>query len=504
MKKNSLFYSFISFCVLALMAGPVAIANIIFGYILGDAPCTSCWSLRINMIVVSMAALFILRYGAKIKYIALIVLVSAFGIWNAFWHLGWYAQTDIGQGQGLMILGLHTQIWAGIVFWAVLIILGFILILKAPKHEEEMQIINEVAYRKLNKLERSAFLVFMIVVFSNAVQAFIAVGPPPFTGQDSPVRFTFNPKYNTWESLLPNMFADPSFKGPFGVEEVDLPNSPAKYIAFNHNPANGPLNIVKNLKIINKKDINLEFNSPINGIRFNNKNNNFGVVSDKWGFYIVNKDFTKIENKLYLDNFYFPYLSELVGIDYLLDDSIKLMGANKTYIVVKFDPKNADEVKGFANFKFGADKFVALNRDMFRTIRANTHYISSFVSDDKYSYSISTTSNLEKSLVLIKQSNADGLLLEESPLSLAKNIKLKDKGEIEDYYITALALKDGFLYAASKNFNTILVINLANKQIVNTISYPQEISNLRAISFVGDELYVISYENDKNILYILS
>lgn len=501
MKKNIAFYSLMSLATLGVMAGPVAIANFIFGYILGDAPCTSCWALRINMIVVSLGALFIVRYGLKMKYIAMIMMVSAFGIWNAFWHLGWYAQLDIGQGQALAIFNLHTQIWAGIVFWAVILILGLILIFTAPSFEELAQDFKEQSYRILSKLDKVAFIVFFVVVASNALQAFIAVGPPPYTGQDSPARFTFNPKYNKWETLLPDLFADPSFHGPFGVDAPDLPSDTASYMQFNHDSASSPLKIEKELKIVSKKDISLNLNGAISGLRYNQKTNSFAVVTQDWGMYLVNKDFNKIENYLVLDNFYFPFITNLVGVDFLSDGSIKMMGSNKAYAVAKFDSL-ADEVAGFANLKEGADKFTVSDRNMFRTVRANTHYINDAVSDSKYTYTISVPSNLENSFVLIKQLNADGLLASESTPEVANNLLKKD-GDLGSLYVTGLALKDGLLYAASKNFNTIVVIDTKTDTIINTLSYPNEITNLRGITFVGDDLYAVSYQNDKNTLFIL-
>ena len=501
MRKNINIYVLMSFAVLAVMAGPVAIANMVFGYILGDAPCTSCWALRINMIVIAAGALFIIRYGLKMKYLALIIMVAAFGIWNAFWHLGWYAQMDIGQGQALPIFNLHTQVWAGIVFWAVLIVLGLILAFANMKVDQE--ILAKLKYRNLTKINKFAFVTFMIVTASNALQAFIAAGPPPFTAPDSPARFTFNPKYNSWSSLLPNAFSAPTWRGSFGVDSPDLPSDKAEYMVFDNNAENSPLYITNKLELVSEKEITLDLNSAISGIRFNKENNQFAIVTQDWGMYLTNKSLNNINDYLILDNFYFPFMTNFADVDFMDDGNIKMMGTNKAYSIVKFDPTKADEVDGFANFKKGADKFIAIDKNVFRTVRANTHYVNSFVIMGNYSYTISVPSNLEKSFVVVKQSNLDGVLSAEYTPTLSSDIKAKNDKELGDYYVTGLAKKDGMLYALSKNYNTILQINPETEKIVKTYSYPSKITNARAIDFVDGNINIVSYQDGKNILYIL-
>lgn len=501
MEKNAKFYTLISLAVIGIIALPVGIANIILGYMLGDSPCTSCWSLRITMIVIATSALFMIRYGLRLKYVGMMLIAAAYGLWNAFWHLGIYAQLDMGQGQALMIFNLHTQLWAGVVMWSVILLFSLILLFAAPSLKDFVEEMKNKQYRSLSKLNKTAFIVFFVIVTSNAFQAFVAVGPPPFTAPDVPARFTLNPKYISWNSLLPHVFADPSWRGPMGVSDPDLPTSPADDMKFDNDSAKSPLKINNTLHVAFKKEINLDLNSPINGIRYDAKNDKFAVATDKWGLYLADKGLESTERHFVLDHVYFPVVMNFVGVDFM-DDNIKVMGYNKAYVVVKPDD-NADEVAGFANFYEGADKFTMVERSMFQTVRAKTSYVGSFVSDDKYSYTISVPNNLNKSFILIKQSNADGMLSAELTPELAEGVTLKDKRELGELYTTALAYKDGKLYAASKNFNTIVVIDTATDKIVDTYSFPSEIKNVRGMDFVNDELYMVSYQNGKNMLYIL-
>ena len=501
MEKNTKFYTLMSLAVIGIIALPVGIANIVFGYMLGDSPCTSCWALRIMMIVIATSGLFIVRYGLKLKYIGMMLIAAAYGLWNAFWHLGIYAQLDMGQGQALMIFNIHTQMWAGIVMWSVIVLLALILLFTAPSLQELVEEMKNKQYRKLSKLNGIAFIVFMVIVTSNAFQAFVAVGPPPFTGPDSPARFTLNPKYITWGSLLPNVFSEPSWRGPMGVSDPDLSLDPAKEFDFTNSFADSPLVINKALTIDFKKEIALDLNGPINAIRFDEASKKFALATENWGLYLSDKNLESVERHFVLDHLYFPVVLNFVGVDFMGDD-IKVMGYNKAYITVKADD-NADDVAGFADFYEGADKFTKVDRSMFQTVRAKTNYINSFVADEKYSYTVAVPNNLNNNFVLIKQSNADGMLSAELTPEIGYGVTLKKDRELGELYTTALAHKDGKLYAASKNFNTIVVIDTATDKIVDTYSFPSEIKNIRGLDFVNDELYVVSYQDNKNMLYIL-
>ena len=453
------------------------------------------------MVVVATAALFIVRYGLKLKYLALILAVAAFGLWNAFWHLSLTAANDIGQGQALMIFNIHTQMWAGIVFWGVILLLGLILLFTGPNIQDLAEEMKKNPYRKLSKLNNVTFMVFFVVITSNAFQALVAVGPPPFTGPDNPPRFTLNPKYIQWGSLLPNVFADPSWRGPMGVSDPDLSTNPSDVFTFNNDSAQSPLQINNVLNITSKGEIALDLNSPINGIRYKEESQQFAIATEKWGLYLADKGLTQVERHFVLDHLYFPTVMQFAGVDFMGDD-IKVMGYNKAYMVVKADDA-ADDVAGFAHFYEGADKFTAVDRNMFTTVRSKTSYVNSFVADEKYSYLMTVPSNLENNYILIKQLNADGMLSQEVTPDIGSQVTLKEERNLGELYTTALAMKDGLLYAASKNFNTIVVIDPEADEIVDTYSFPSEIKNLRAITFVDDQLYAVSYQDNKNMLYIL-
>ena len=113
---------------------PVGIANVILGYMMGDSPCTLCWGQREEMAFIGVVALFMVRYGFKPKYLAMMLVMAGVGLYSSFRHLGNHAARDVGQGFGLEILGLHTQMWAEIVFWCVVVLFGLACFL-APRFD---------------------------------------------------------------------------------------------------------------------------------------------------------------------------------------------------------------------------------------------------------------------------------------------------------------------------------------------------------------------------------
>ena len=125
------FFNLMSLAITALVALPVGIACLVLGFGLGDNPCVMCWAERITMIAISLIALFIIRYGLKPGYLAALLLMACWGIFNGFIHysldgtFGGYL--DIKQGFGLEILGAHTQFWVMVVDFCVIIFLALIL-----------------------------------------------------------------------------------------------------------------------------------------------------------------------------------------------------------------------------------------------------------------------------------------------------------------------------------------------------------------------------------------
>ncbi|PAF51401.1 disulfide bond formation protein DsbB [Helicobacter sp. 13S00401-1] len=497
MQKTTTFYVLLSLAVIGILALPVGIANFIFGYVFGDSPCILCWGQRQSMIYISIAVLFILRYGFKPKYLAMLLVITAFALWESFYHLGSHATQDIGQGFGLAIFSLHTQFWAEVVFWAVVLLLGIIFFF-APSLKTFVNEMGEAKFRKLTVMNIIAFWVFFIVIISNIIQAFVSSGPPPFVGQGDPVRYSWNPKYTIWSmESWSDMRWPVHFLGKRGVNLPVLADS--KDAKFDANYADSPLVVNEVLKVDSKRKSTLKLNSPISDLNY--QNGKMLVSTQNYGLYITDKNLDSISSYFVLDNYFSSTIEKFVGANFI-DGHIRVTGMNKANVDVKENP-HANKVANFRYFIKGADKFDELGKYNLKTSRASSYYVLSARSDGTHTYMMTVPNNLYKKLIVISTLDSDkGLAAEYTP-TLGEGVSLKAKRSLGELYITAMAYKDGKLYAASKAYNTLILLDPKSGEIVKTYGIPKEVANISAMTFIGDKLLVSSYEDSKDVLYTL-
>lgn len=499
--KISCFYFLMALAGLVIILFPVGIANVIFGYILGDSPCTLCWGQRQAMIFIGVMAFFIVRYGLKGKYLAMLLIITAFGFYQSFAQLGMHTHRDLDQGFSLQVFGIHTYFWAEVVFFAVVFLLG-VFFFFAPKMSAFDKEMNGEAVRKWSKFSFGAVLISTIIVASNVFQAFVTTGIPPYTGQGDPVRFSLNPKYIIWSTDGWNgKFNGFSILGKRDVKAPDYafaPNETKLGLEFKYEANDAPLNINANLNITS--ETKLDFGKPLNTLAL--INGEF-VASSKWNVYFMDEAF-KVQSEFELDPYFSATIDPIVGIIPYLDDKYMLIGSNKT--LLRFGKNdNADESLQWADFVKGYDKFEGqgkgLGRGRLDTVRAKYHHIQSLATDSKYFYTASVPNNKDKkSFVISKFSLSDRVLSGE----FTPKAELKEGRNLGELYVTAMIEKDGNLFALSKNHNIILVIDPKEEAVVQTLAYPNAITNARAIFFdKNGKLNLLSYQDNTNTLYTL-
>ena len=217
-----------SLAIIALVALPVGIACLILGFGMGDSPCVMCWAERITMITISLIALFILRYGLRPGYVAALLLMACWGMFNGFIHysldgtFGGYL--DIKQGFGLEILGAHTQLWVVVVNFCVIAFLAVIFLCsknlgEIMKKSASGEYGEFLRYLPLGKI---ANLIFIVIIAANCAQAFIVSGPPPYLGSSTPARLSLDPAKWFWEKDHWQSALD--FRFDWNPELPDLPN----------------------------------------------------------------------------------------------------------------------------------------------------------------------------------------------------------------------------------------------------------------------------------------
>ena len=180
------------------------------------------------MIAISLIALFILRYGLRPGYVAALLLMACWGMFNGFIHysldgtFGGYL--DIKQGFGLEILGAHTQLWVIVVDFCVIAFLAVIFLCsknlgEIMKKSASGEYGEFLRYLPLGKI---ANLIFIVIITANCAQAFIVSGPPPYLGSSTPARMSLDPAKWFWEKDHWQSALD--FRFDWNPELPDLPN----------------------------------------------------------------------------------------------------------------------------------------------------------------------------------------------------------------------------------------------------------------------------------------
>ncbi|WP_104713081.1 disulfide bond formation protein B [Helicobacter cetorum] len=483
------FYTLFSLAILGILIFPVGMANFYFGYMLKDSPCIFCWAQRMNMIFIGAVALLVVRFGFKPRYIALLLLIASSGLYESFYHTGSHALEDVGQGFALAIFGLHTQFWALFVFFSVVVLLSLMLFF-APS----MQNFKE---RSLNTLNKSAFWVFFVVVGSNIIQAFFSTGPFPYIGQSDPVRFSWNLKEAVWSM---ENWGDLKFpRSVLGRRDVGKPTK-LSALPKDNDYQHSPLEITKTLEIEKKEVLSLKLNGAITDLSFNEEN--AILITENQGLYLVSNDLKTIHSHMVLDSYYSATVGSFVGADFNEDENIVIMGNNKTSVEITPN-KNANALKNYPYFLEGANSFDEVERNRLKTSRAKNYYIGSARRGDKDTYLVTIPNKRYNDLVIISMLNSDKQVHAEFVPELG-DTKLKEKRKLGELHISALALKDNKLYAISKEFNTLLIIDPKTEEIIEVYGLPKEIKNITSASFRDNTLVVTSYEENQNMLYELS
>ena len=490
LKKAKTFYDIICWGGLLIVLLPVGIANIVLGYFMGDSPCTLCWGQRQNMAYIGVVALFMVRYGFKPKYLATMLVMAAVGLYMSFRHLGNHAMRDVGQGFGLDVFGIHTQMWAEIVFWCVVMLFGLACFL-APRFDALIAEMRAKPWRPLTTFYKAAFGIVAFIIASNTFQALWSTGLPPNWGQGDPVRFSFNPKYVIWSADgWHGMWGGFNVLGKRDVKDPDFayaPNAKKLGITFDNNAQNSPVVLNGELKIAQTRAIE-SVNQPINMI---SQVRGQYFIASKYNFWVLDKEL-KPTVSAEIDPWFSANVLDIVGITPYQDDAFVLMGTNKSLLRARLNP-NADDVKGWANFVEGRTQVEAvggLGRARIDTERAKYSYIHSSATNGRYIFTATVPDNRNhKTFVISKALMADWTLSAE----FVPAADLKDGRSLGELYVTGMVYEDDKLYAVSKNFNTLLVIDIAAEEVTAAYAIPAELTDIRGLVKKGNQFEVIDH-----------
>ncbi len=395
MKRDTL-YSILALAVLGLSV-PVGVAVFVLGFVYGDSPCVMCWEQRIGMALVALTGLFVLRFGARPKYVGLSIFIGAYGMFMGLRHTAMHAARDVGQGFSLEVLGAHTYTWALFIFWVTVVTMGALLM--AVK---ERDVAPQV--RTFGSLENTAAIVFLVVIAGNIAQAFASTGPPPYMGQGDPVRFSFNPKHWVW-SLEEYSPAPVALRGRWNIAKPAVAGLPA-------DPAAGPFGTLPALTAGSQKPLGASLEGSPTDLAYDAATDRFLVTTAR-GVYITNAALDRVLRYTIVDPGFSVDLGRFAGAAFLDDGAVMAVGENKSYVVLR-ENDQADPDANFKYFLESFDRFDEVSRSRFGTVRARMMYTMSAAFDPagKSVYTI-TVPNAKVKRLVVSRFDADDMTLSE-------------------------------------------------------------------------------------------
>lgn len=505
--------------VLLILVIPVGLANFYMGYYLGESPCTLCWFERFGMIAVGMLGLFMVVYGPKIKYIVSVFFCGAFGVYMALRHFFLWVPGDIGSGQAGPMFGAHTYTWGIFVYWAVVMVMAFVLLFLDRK-SALMDDISEKrnVIKPLSPFGKVVVGLTFIVVLSNGFQALFTNGLPPNSGKHFPDRWTMDLTYakermqaGIWSRLTKPW----SFTGNNKVTEPMLPGvSEPKELSFSSNPEDGAIkNLGAPVKLINKKRLPFKADGIYGegnaaGLSYNPKLKEFGVCNNRGGVYFTDDNLEKVKDRAVIDVSNGHDTHWTADCSYV-GDKLFITAWNKMLLSIEHAPEAKTQKEKYQEWSTFRDTTGKLKMTWFWdypfiiTDRARLAYVTTMAADKDHDgyYMISLPNKAAKRPVLLKVDANDRKLSEEAYLGIDPTL-LKDGRNINDYYVTGLvSLPDGKLLGYSMQYNTLLKIDPQSKKIISAYPMPKELNKAHSLTIKGTSLYALGRENGKDVIY---
>ena len=458
-------YTLAAFAVLALAAIPVGIAVFVLGFVHGDSPCVLCWEQRIGMVIIALIGLFLLRYGARPFYLGLGLLVGLGGMYMGLRHSALHLARDIGQGFSIEIAGAHTYVWSFFIFLCCTVAIAACIMAARPQ-----LFMDAAAPRRLSGLDRLAFVVFLVVVAANVVQAFASSGPPPYVASGDPVRFSFNPRHWAW--TMAEYTAGPiSWRGSWAVEKPDV-------AVADPDPATGPLTGLAPVAVESRRKLELPLGGTPTGLAYDAATDRFLVTTER-GLYVTDAALQKIERHTVVDPMYSVDLARFVDGAFLDERRVLAISDNKSFVVLRETERGSTggADRNFPFFLESYDDFDEVNRSRLATVRAKMLYVMACAYDPatKSLFTLTVPNAVHQRLVVSRFDMADMTLSEEFVPAIVNGVTFAPRQGgpgLEKLYVTAATVAEGRLYALSAAHATLITIDLASRAVVDAWTVP--------------------------------
>lgn len=473
----------LAWIVIVLLAVPVGGA-LYLGVARGESPCILCWAQRTSMVLIALVALFVVRYGPRPRYLGTVVLLAAWGTFMAFRHSALHLARDVGQGFAGAILGAHTYVWSMIIHWVVLLVVAVLLLLLRGAISSEPTPVTPPG-----RAGRFAMALLVVLAGANAVQAFISTGPPPFIGQADPVRLSLDP--SRWVWMNDELKGPISWRGSWTIPHPDATSA-------DPDPARGPLAALPALPVQRWEQIGVALDGTLTDFALAVGADSAAVspglalaVTDDFRVYVLDAALSRVLHWARVDPFFSIHLTPLVGGAFLNGDTIAVLSDNKSYVLLRPDAQ-ADAGREWRHFLESSNDVTELRRSRFATVRARQQYVLSLAYDAAADelITVSVPSARQPRLVVSRFDRGDMLLSSEFLPELGRALAFAGADRtLAEYVVTGATVVDGLLYAISAAHSTLLVIDLATKEVTAAYAVPG-LENPVGLASRGAELLV--------------
>jgi len=442
--------------VLVLTAVPVGGA-LALAALHGDSPCILCWAQRTSMVLIALTGLFVLRYGPKPRYLGMAVLLGAWGTFMSLRHWALHMARDVGQGFAAPILGVHTYTWSWFIHWVVLLAIGVLLLLLRRADAEEWP-------SEPGPAGRVAMPFFLVLVAVNALQAFATTGPPPFLGQGDPLRFSPDPRRWVWS--MGELSGGFSLRGSWTIPQPDASD-------VDPDPTRGPLVELPVLAVAGEERVAAPLVGALSGLAHDPASGRVLAVTEGHGVYLLDPGLHRVVHRVRVDPGFSIDLTPFAGAAFL-GDSLAVLSTNKSYVLLVPDDE-ADPDREWRHFRETDGGVRELGRGRFATVRARQMFVLSLAYDPSADelITVSVPSPRHRLLVVSRFARSDLKLSSEFEPRLGPGLELAGEGRgLGDYVVTGATVADGFLYAMSAAYSTLLVIDLEEREVKAAYAVP--------------------------------
>ena len=275
---------------------------------------------------------------------------------------------------------------------------------------------------------------------------------------------------------------------------------------FDMDSKNGAIQNIKELGLKDTLTLNLQNDNAITGADYDESKKHFAIVSNDNEFYITDENLKPVSYAKH-DRHFIMEMEATVGATWYKNE-LGMISYNKTFVFyepasnLSKDEQNSQWRHLLAGYD--AWKLNDLgNKGRFSTIRSKQQYILGWdylESENKF-FTASVPNDVRDYWSVAIFDGDDKMILEEFAPKAGANLQLKEGRNLNNYYITGIDVEPDALYLLSKNFSTILKLNLTTKEIDEAFSF-SGVNNPRALAIKDNKFYIFSREGKENKVFI--